>query len=262
MDNDLKTYIDSLEPHTEMTDQEADTIYNNISQYRNRIIEGNLRLVVKVVIEIHRAWGNFDIMDLIQEGNVGLINAVDKFEVDKGIKFSTFASFVIRNDVLRFIKNNSSMVNIYKTDNQRKVLNNLSKIKTKLEANGLQHVADEFDVPPEFIETAVNSNREVSVYDLDHAEEPSLVDPGPEARMIKNEIQERLLNKITRFREKLDDRELVIFDENLYDGDKSLQDIATFFDISRERARQIKERVLEKARKHFSREDLTDLIHG
>jgi RNA polymerase sigma-32 factor len=99
------------------------------------LITSNLRLVVKIAMDFQRRWMK-NVLDLIQEGNVGLMKAVQKFDPDKGIKFSYYASFWIKAYILKFIMDNWRMVKIGTTQAQRKLFYNLGKERQRLQAQG------------------------------------------------------------------------------------------------------------------------------
>lgn len=106
-----------------------------------RIISSHLRLVVKIAMDFQRRWMQ-NVLDLIQEGNVGLMRAVNKFDPDKGIKFSYYATFWIRAYILKFIMDNWRMVKIGTTQAQRKLFYNLNKERQKLIAQGFDPSAN------------------------------------------------------------------------------------------------------------------------
>ena len=89
-----------------------------------KLVTSNLRLVVKIALEFHRAW-MINLLDLIQEGNIGLMQAVKKFDPYQGIRLSSYASFWIRAYILKFILDNWRLVKIGTTQAQRKLLYNL-----------------------------------------------------------------------------------------------------------------------------------------
>ncbi|CAN0333407.1 unnamed protein product, partial [Chrysoparadoxa australica] len=99
-----------------------------------KLVVANLRLVVKIAMEYKTAWQNT--MDLIQEGNIGLMKAVSKYDPDKGAKLSYYASWWIRSYVLKFILDNFRLVKIGTTNEQKKLFFNLMKEKSRLEAQG------------------------------------------------------------------------------------------------------------------------------
>jgi RNA polymerase sigma-32 factor len=103
-----------------------------------KLVEANLRLVVKIAYEYRRAHKN--LLDLVQEGNIGLIQAVRKFDPYRGVKLSSYGAFWIRAYILKFILNNWRLVKIGTTQAQRKLFFNLRKEKEKLEAMGLTTV--------------------------------------------------------------------------------------------------------------------------
>jgi len=119
------------------------------SQAARRLIEANLRLVVKIAYEYRRAHKN--LLDLVQEGNIGLIQAVSKFDPYRGVKLSSYAAFWIRAYILKFILNNWRLVKIGTTQAQRKLFFNLRKEREKLEQLGFQPtaalLAEKLDVP-------------------------------------------------------------------------------------------------------------------
>lgn len=96
-----------------------------------RLVSSHLRLVVKIAMDFQRRWMQ-NVLDLIQEGNVGLMRAVNKFDPDKGIKFSYYAAFWIRAYILKFIMDNWRMVKIGTTQAQRKLFYNLNRERQKL----------------------------------------------------------------------------------------------------------------------------------
>src|SRR5688500_13369446 len=113
-----------------------------------RLIEANLRLVVKIAYEYRRAHRN--LLDLIQEGNIGLMQAVRKYDPYRGVKLSSYAAWWIRAYILKFILNNWRLVKIGTTQAQRKLFFNLRKEKERLEQLGFQPepalLADRLDV--------------------------------------------------------------------------------------------------------------------
>ncbi|WP_291320266.1 sigma-70 family RNA polymerase sigma factor, partial [Desulfonatronospira sp.] len=118
------------------------------------LITSNLRLVVKIAMEFQRKWMK-NVLDLIQEGNVGLMKALKKFDPDKGIKFSYYASFWIRAYILKFIMDNWRMVKVGTTQAQRKLFYNLSKEKQRLESLGITADADAISQSLDVSETDV-----------------------------------------------------------------------------------------------------------
>ena len=105
-------------------------------QAGNDLITANLRLVVKIAGDFQKYWTN-NFLDLVQEGNIGLIKALNKFEPDRGIKFSYYATFWIRAYILKFIMDNWRLVKLGTTQVQRKLFYKLNKEKKLLESQGI-----------------------------------------------------------------------------------------------------------------------------
>ena len=100
-----------------------------------RLVTGNLRLVVKIALEYQRQW-LFNLMDLIQEGNLGLLHAVRNFDPYRGVKLSYYSSYWIKAYILKFIMDNWRLVKIGTTQVQRKLFFKLQKEKNRLEKMG------------------------------------------------------------------------------------------------------------------------------
>lgn len=136
----LQRYLAEISQYELLTKEEE---YQLAVKYREekdtaaayKLVTSNLRLVVKIALEFHRAWV-MNLLDLIQEGNIGLMQAVKKFDPYQGVKLSSYASFWIRAYVLRFILDNWRLVKIGTTQAQRRLFFNLQKEKAKLEASG------------------------------------------------------------------------------------------------------------------------------
>ena len=102
-----------------------------------KLITSNLRLVIKIALEFQKYWMK-NLLDLIQEGNIGLMQAIKKFDPYRGIKLSYYASFWIKAYILKFIMDNWKLVKIGTTQSQRKLFYNLKREKEKLRALGYE----------------------------------------------------------------------------------------------------------------------------
>jgi RNA polymerase sigma-32 factor len=234
-----------------------------------RMITSNLRLVVKIAHEYRRAYRN--LLDLVQEGNIGLMQAVRKYDPFRGVKLSSYAAWWIRAYILKFILNNWRMVKIGTTQAQRKLFFNLRKEKEKLEQLGFapEHrlLAERLDVTE--AEVAEMERRlESSDMSLDapvsRDEEggrtrleglSSSADTRPDVRVESEEFRSILRAKLEAFAADLEGREQLLFRERwLTDSPLTLQEIGDRFGISRERARQIEKRLLDRLRKYLEAE--------
>ncbi len=242
------------------------------------LITSNLRLVVKIAMEFQRKWMK-NVLDLIQEGNVGLMKALKKFDPDKGIKFSYYASFWIRAYILKFIMDNWRMVKVGTTQAQRKLFYNLSKEKQRLESMGITADADAISQSLDVSESdVVEMGQRLSQHDLsldmpyneDSDVTPMNVMPaigeGAEEILLQGETAHLLQQNIKEMIPHLSDKEKDIIELRLLaDSPVTLREIGEKYGITRERVRQIEARLLGKIKSHiqenvddFSREWIED----
>ena len=138
----LHRYLQEISQYELLTREETDELAMRFQRTGDqdaayRLVSSNLRLVVKVAMDFQKYWmQNF--MDLIQEGNVGLVQATKKFDPYRGVKFSYYAAYWIRAYVLKFIMDNWRLVKIGTTQAQRKLFFSLNKEKKLLDAQGFQ----------------------------------------------------------------------------------------------------------------------------
>jgi RNA polymerase sigma-32 factor len=231
------------------------------------LVTANLRLVVKIALEFQRVWMQ-NLLDLIQEGNIGLMQAVQKFDPYKNVKFSYYASFWIKAYILKFIMDNWRLVKIGTTQGQRKLFFKLKKEKQKLIDQG-------FDPKPKLLSERLGvSEREIIDMDqrldgwdvsldapLKDDSDTERIDfintdaESTEDRVAKKEIEALLHNKIEEFKKTMTPRELEIFEHRIFaDTPATLQEIGDRYDISRERVRQVEKNIIKKLRDFFKRE--------
>jgi RNA polymerase sigma-32 factor len=234
------------------------------------LVTSNLRLVVKIAYEYRRAYKN--IMDLVQEGNIGLMQAVKRYDPYRGVKLSSYAAWWIRAYILRFVLNNWRLVKLGTTQAQRKLFFNLSKQKAQLIAMGVDpthaEIAKRLDVPESDVaemDVRLSSNEkslDAPVGDSDGRSMaridlmPSALQ-GPEALVAGEEVQALLHEKLGKFRETLvgKEKDVAIFDERMVADDPlTLQQLGDRFHISRERVRQLEQRLMEKLRDYLEDE--------
>ena len=238
-----------------------------------RLVTSNLRLVVKIAYDYRQAYKN--ILDLVQEGNIGLMQAVKKYDPYKGVKLSSYAAWWIRAYILRYILNNHRLVKVGTTQAQRKLFFNLQKEKARLSAMGIEPtaelIAENLNVP----------ERDVVSMDMRLAAGDASLDapvgtsegrsvarvellPSAGARaddtLAEAEVGDRFSEKIHEFGETLEGKEKKIFDDRLVAEDpKTLQTLGDGFGVSRERVRQIEKRLLKKL-KEFLHKELGDTV--
>jgi RNA polymerase sigma-32 factor len=277
----LKRYLAEIRRYPLLSREEEHKLGVDYKEYGNvdaafRLVTSNLRLVVMIAREYQRAFSN--LLDLIQEGNIGLMEAVKNFDPYRGVRFPSYAVWWIRAYVIRYIMNNWRMVKIGTTQAQRKLFFNLQKEKEKLEAEGFSPgpklLAQRLDVKEgEVVEMEQRlANRDLSIdIPLGGDEDRTLLSfipdsrQTPEEQFSDKEYQSVLREKLERFAETLRDKELVIFRERLLTEEPlTLREIGERYGISRERVRQIEERVKKKVKAYLAKEfkDLKEIVLG
>src|SRR5262245_31114373 len=270
----IGAYLHELRRYPLMTREEEHTVAVRFCKQHEpalaaRLITANLRLVVKIAQEYRRAHRN--ILDLIQEGNIGLIHAVQKYDPYRGVKLSSYASWWIRAYILKFILANWRLVKVGTTQAQRKLFFNLRKEREKLEKQGFQveakHLAAALDVTEqEVVEmerrlTASETSLDAPMRSDDQGERtqgdfvraaPTL---RPDVQVESGEFGDILKRKLLAFGSTLRDRDLEIFrDRLLNDEPATLVQIAERFGVTRERVRQIEERLKKRLRQYLETE--------
>lgn len=235
-----------------------------------RLALANLRLVVKIAMQYRRAWTN--VLDLIQEGNVGLLQAVQRYDPYQDVKLSSYAVYWIRAYILKYLIDNFRIVRLGTTRAQRKLFFRLNKEKRALEREG-------FEVEPRLLaqrlevseEDVVDMGRRLAETDLS-LDAPLKQDEGratfgdfvaaggasSEDRVGDQQLRRVFLEKVRDFAEGLGDRERRIVEERiLADEPKTLQQLGEEFAVSRERVRQLEARVVEQLREYL-KQNLVD----
>ena len=242
-----------------------------------RLITSNLRLVVMIAREYQRAFHN--LLDLIQEGNVGLLEAVKKFDPYRGVRLPSYAVWWIRAYVIRYIMNNFRLVKVGTTQAQRRLFFNLQKEKARLEAEGFKPtpalIAGKLGVKEAEVlemEQRMSGGSEVSTDAPLSAEGDGRVidliphdDADAEDVVADREFYAMMREKLGEFGATLEGREKEIFEERLMAEDPvTLQDLGERYGVSRERVRQIEEALKRKLREYlvseirFTRDEVLD----
>jgi RNA polymerase sigma-32 factor len=281
----LQAYLWEIRRYTLLTKEEEIELAiryreKNDLKAAHKLVLANLRLVVKIAMDFHRYWMN-NLMDLIQEGNVGLMQAVRKFDPHKGIKFSYYASFWIKAYILKFIMENWKLVKIGTTQAQRKLFFNLTKEKERLLSLGYDPepklLAERLDVKQdEIIEMAQRlGGWEVSLdapvkedAKQDYGSFLPSSDRAIDEQISRKERGNLLREKLQEYRGTLSGKQRDIFDNRILSEDPlTLQELGDKYNISRERVRQIQEKILTKAKEWLTEEipnfeeNFSDLLH-
>ena len=236
-----------------------------------RLITSHLRLVVKVVSK-YRGYG-LPVSEMISEGNIGLLYAVDKFDPDKGFRFSTYALWWIKASIQKYILNSWSLVKIGTTAAQKKLFFNLRKVKNKLNLvedremslSIITEIADSLDVS---VQEVTEMNSRLSAHDgslnmnLDSSSDDSsewldfIADKKPNQEEVLAQNETYLYRK-KLFGQPLDclnEREKdILYKRRLLDKSMTLDDLSRAYNISKERVRQIELNSVRKLQKEVQR---------
>jgi RNA polymerase sigma-32 factor len=238
-----------------------------------RLVTANLRLVVMIAREYQRAFHN--LLDLVQEGNVGLLEAVKNFDPYRGIRFPSYAVWWIRAYIIRYVMNNWRLVKVGTTQAQRKLFFNLAKERERLEREGFtpspKLIAQRLDVrEKEVVEMEQRlAARDVSVdAPVGEDEDATLLDFLPSREQTADAVADKEYHRLIRetaneFQKTLKGKDLVIFERRLAplmrdEEPVTLQEIGDEFGITRERVRQIEARV-KKRLADYMRHQIPDI---
>ncbi len=241
-----------------------------------RLVTSNLMQVVRIALSYRRAARN--LLDLVQEGNLGLLAAIDRFDPDVGVRLPTYAAWWIRAYIVKFLLDNVRLVRVGTTNARRKLLRNLRQEKAKLEAAGFavgpKMLAEHFNVSEEDVldvERALHGHDVSLDAPLTESDETTRGDVMPSAEptveedVAQRELQTKVRAAIDRFREGLGEREAAILDDRLLSDDPvTLQAIGDRFGTTREAVRQAESRLMARLKEHLIGEigDLTSVRIG
>jgi RNA polymerase primary sigma factor len=259
----LTSYLFQLNQDKLLTADEEKMLSKKImmgdKKARETLINSNLRLVVKIAKGYISQ--ELDLLDLIQEGNLGLIKAADKFDFKKNVRFSTYASFWIKQSIARALSNKSRMIRLphRKEEKLRKV--NKAQIKlskdfgrnanaaelsseTKLEQDDIKNI---LGLPDKVL--SIESSSDDDKFSLKNTvEDPKY---NPDYVVMRGYLKEKTREMLTILNEK--EKKVLLYRYSFLSGEKNtLKDIGDKLSISPETVRQIEMRALKKIREHFS----------
>lgn len=270
----LKRYLVEVSRYPILTQEEEREIAEHYQKTQSKedaqkLVLANLRLVVKIALEYRSAY--YNTLDLVQEGNLGLMRAVQKFDVNRGVRFTSYAAWWVRAFILKYILDNFRLVKVGTTQAQKKLFFNLMKEKERVEKLGFtasSHLISErldvkekdvvemegrmgaremeLDAPKKNFDGALNMDFLATDNDRqdDQAEQ--------------NQLQEILMKHLDEFVKSLSEKEQKIFSFRLFtEMPKTLQEIADQYGITRERVRQIEEKMIKKMRAFFTKKGMT-----
>ena len=268
--NSLESYLLQINQFSLLTQEEEFDLavryhQQNDIEAAHKLITSNLRFVVKVAFE-YKAYG-IKLPDLIQEGNIGLMMAVKKFDPYRGYRFISYAIWWIRAYIQNFIIKTWSLVKIGTTQAQKKLFFNIGKVRKALESNEKNEkkyelLANNLNVTKEDIiemeqrmssrdfslDAPFDEDHELAHIDLLQEESPDQEETAIQAQ--EKEIREReVINAMKHLNEK---EVYVIKNRIMADTPLTLQEIGDYLKLSRERVRQIEGEALKKLKKEIN----------
>jgi RNA polymerase sigma-32 factor len=215
-------------------------------------------------MEYRRAWSN--VLDLIQSGNVGLLEAVQRFDPYQGVKLTSYAAYWIRAFILKYIMDNFRTVRLGRSRAQRKLFFRLNKEKRRLELEGFEAepklLAERLEVTEDDV---IDMEQRMSQGDLSLNAPARRDEPGAEfgdfvaiegasaeQAVADTELKRVFQQKIQEFAERLDARDRIILEQRITaEEQKTLQELADQFGVSRERVRQLEKRLVDQLREYL-----------
>ena len=235
-----------------------------------QLVLANLRLVVKIAMEYRRAWTNT--LDLIQEGNLGLMQAVQRFDPTQGVKLSTYGAYWIRAFILKYLIDNIRMVRVGRSRAERKLFFRLNKEKRELERQGFRPepalLAERLDVSEQDVidfeerlsrpEISMNAPKRDEDAKSEFGDFVPANTTSAEDAVGDAELRRVFLEKVQAFASELEERDQQILRERmLAEEPRTLAELGEEFGVSRERVRQLEARLMKKLQERM-RDELVD----
>lgn len=239
-------------------------VENNDLNAGRMLVLTNLRLVVKIAREYQRNWTN--LMELIQEGNVGLSEAITRYDPYRGVKFTSYAQYWVRAMILNYLMNHTHPVKIGSSRAGRKLFYNLKKARRELIRQGhdptpdlvaeyldvdedeVVRVSAQIDAPPISLDAPAPGHEDTTIGDLMEAQ-----GVDPEDAFIDLDSTRRLSEAIKSFGEQLDEERnrAIWFERMIAEDGKALVELGADWGVSKERIRQVEVQIRERFRTHL-----------
>jgi RNA polymerase sigma-32 factor len=265
----LRAYFNEVSRYPLLTRDEEHDLAVRVHEHgdadaAHTLVLSNLRLVIKIAMDYRRVWAN--VLDLIQEGNVGLLQAVRRFDPHRNVKLSSYGAYWIRAYILKYLIDNIRTVRVGSSRAERKLFFALNRAKRQLEREGFQPepalLAERLDVKTEDV---ISMERRLAQSDLS-LDAPVSSEPGAstlgdfqaargvdaEQAIAESDVRATFRTHIEEFAKELDARDAVILRDRLIaDEPATLQEIGDRFGLTRERVRQLEKKVVDRLRAYM-----------
>jgi RNA polymerase primary sigma factor len=275
-DDSVRMYLREIGKIPLLTQEEemklAKQVVKGNKKAKDKMAEANMRLVVSIAKRY--SGRGLDFLDLIQEGNTGLLRAVEKFDPEKGFKFSTYATWWIRQAITRAIADQARTIRIpvHMVETINKLLRTQRRMTQELNREpSIDELAREMDMEPDKIKYVIKIKQDISSLDAtigrdSDDEDSALGNFVEDDNAVKPEdaaAQQLLKEQISEILHNLSDREQKILRMRFgLDGGRShtLEEVGQEFDVTRERIRQIEAKAINKLRRHKDIQRLHEYI--
>jgi RNA polymerase sigma-32 factor len=267
----LKRYLLEVQRHPLLSPEEELRLALRLQnsgdlEAAKQLVSANLRLVVKIAFEYRSLYAN--VLDLIQEGNIGLMKAVSKYDPAKGARLGYYSSWWIRSYILKYLLDNFRLIKVGTTQAQKKLFYHLLKEKSRIEAQGLvagpKLLAEKLNVREKDViemehrlsghgaEFSIDTPRSQGSGDSEGPNYSDLLRDTAEAadhQLEREQLLQILFRRLPAFEKTLNPKETrLLHDRILAQDPKTLQEVADTYGLTRERARQIEARLIQKLR--------------
>lgn len=275
-DDSVRLYLREIGKIPLLTPEEeadlAQRIVKGDKKAKDKMVESNMRLVVSIA----KRYGGrgLDFLDLIQEGNTGLLRAVEKFDPDKGFKFSTYATWWVRQAITRAIADQARTIRIpvHMVETINKVLRTTRKLTSELNREPTnEEIAKELDMEPEKVDYVMRIKQDIASLDASVGREGDDEDSvlgdfiedeerdSPEDSAANQILKEQLSEIIATLTER--EQKIIRLRFGIGGGrPHTLEEVGNEFDVTRERIRQIEAKALSKLRKNKETKKLHEYL--